>query len=282
MSKKLPFFKFDAESWLSGKIHILPVNEIGIYINLVALIWRDGGQIKNDRFLHRFLGVEKDVFDDALNDFKDLEIIYEDGCFLRIKFIDEQLQARADFIAGCSAGGKNSAKTRCQDNKPLTTPQDTFNVPLSDLQGNCKVEASNKKEDIRKEKEEQEKDLILSDKSSSISPKRPQTVTFGYDTDAKIHGITPELLNYWREQFPAVDIEQEIRTAEVWLDSNRKQRKHDIKRFLSNWLTRTQERARNNPGGNTYQRPQQNRYYKFDGNVQPPVSDEERALHNGF
>lgn len=121
--------------------------------------------------------------------------------------------------------------------------------------------------------------IILSDDkpSSSISPKRQQAVTFGYDSDAKIHGITPELLAYWKEQFPAVDIEQEIRSAEAWLDSHRTQRKHDIKRFLTSWLTRTQEKARE------YQRqPQRNNYTGFDGNIPKPVSDREREAYDGF
>ena len=281
MSRKLPFFKFDAESWLSGKIHILPVEEIGIYINLIALIWRDGGKIKKDRFIHRFLGVEKEVWDEALSDFKDLEIIYEDGGFLRIKFIDEQLQAREEFIAGCSAGGKNSAKAKKQTEVRSSDPEDTLKVTASDLEGAGKVEASNKKEERREKREEQEKDLVLSDdkSSSSTSPKRQQAVTFGYETDAKIHGITPDMLEYWRQQFPAVDIEQEIRSAEVWLDSNRTQRKHDIKRFLSNWLTRTQERSRKPP---SQWSPQQQPYRKFDGNIPKPVIEEEREAFDGF
>lgn len=126
--------------------------------------------------------------------------------------------------------------------------------------------------------------IILSDdkSSSSISPKRQQVVTFGYETDAKIHGITPDLIAYWKEQFPAVNIEQEIRSAEAWLDGNRTRRKHDIKRFLTSWLTRTQEKASVNPG-NIYQRQQpRNNYTGFDGNIPKPVSDEERAAYDGF
>lgn len=126
--------------------------------------------------------------------------------------------------------------------------------------------------------------IILSDdkSSSSISPKRQQAVTFGYESDAKIHGITSELLTYWKEQFPAVDVEQEIRSAEAWLDSHRTQRKHDIKRFLTSWLTRTQEKARA-ISGNTYPRQQQrNNYTGFDGNIPKPVSDEEREAYDGF
>jgi hypothetical protein len=119
--------------------------------------------------------------------------------------------------------------------------------------------------------------------TSSCSPKRQPAVTFGYDTDAKIHGITPELMEYWKTQFPAVDIEQEIRSAEAWLDSNRVKRKHDIKRFITSWLTRTQEKASaraTTPQSNTY--TQRRQYSGFDGNVHPAVSAEDREAYNGF
>jgi len=79
------------------------------------------------------------------------------------------------------------------------------------------------------------------DKTSAV--KIPK-IYFGYESDGKIHGINAPLLKYWKEQFPAIDVEQEIRNASVWLDSNRKRRKKDVKRFLTNWLLRKQESAR--------------------------------------
>ena len=79
------------------------------------------------------------------------------------------------------------------------------------------------------------------------SPKRPQAVTFGYETDAKIHGVTDDLMEYWKLQCPAVNIEQEIKKAEIWLDGNRKKRKHDIKRFLTSWFIRAQDSASRQP-----------------------------------
>ena len=80
-----------------------------------------------------------------------------------------------------------------------------------------------------------------------ISPygdtKERAKITFGYETDAKIHGITPEQLELWRESFPAISVELELKSASAWLDANRRNRKYDIKRFLVNWLKRSQDRA---------------------------------------
>lgn len=147
--KQLPFFKFDAESWLTGKIQVLPVDEIGIFINLAARIWKAGGSLKNDRFLPRLLGASREQFDAAMQDFRELEIITEtEEGELRIKFMDAQLDERAEFIAKCSAGGRKGKKA-------------TSEVPSSNPQGTSKVPASNKKEERREEKEESRKESVI-------------------------------------------------------------------------------------------------------------------------
>lgn len=108
--KYLPYFKFDAESWLTGKIQLLPVDEIGIYINLISRLWKASGSLKNDRFLPRLLGASQEQFDKAIADFLELDIItINDDNEIHIKFIDEQLAERAVFLSKCSAGGKNKA-----------------------------------------------------------------------------------------------------------------------------------------------------------------------------
>lgn len=72
---------------------------------------------------------------------------------------------------------------------------------------------------------------------------KPEKIFFDYEGDCRIHGITPEQIARWREQFPALDIEAELKAASAWLDGNRKNRKTDIRRFLTNWLIRHQDKA---------------------------------------
>ena len=71
-----------------------------------------------------------------------------------------------------------------------------------------------------------------------------QKIFFDYEGDARIHGITQEHIDRWTELCPAIDVEAEINAATLWLDGNRKNRKSDIQRFLTNWLNRAQNRAR--------------------------------------
>lgn len=73
---------------------------------------------------------------------------------------------------------------------------------------------------------------------------------FDYEGDSRIHGVTPELLAYWREMYPALDIEAELKKASAWLDGNRKNRKTDLKRFIVNWFNKAQDRAPRIAGAN--------------------------------
>lgn len=146
--KTLPFFKFDAESWLTGKVQLLPVDHIGIFINLTARIWKAGGAVRNDRFLPRLLGASPEQFAAAMQDFIDLEIVTEVDGFLRIKFLDGQLAERRDFVAKCAEGGRKARKGT------MEAPSSNLEGTLSDLETpstNKKEERREKIEDIREE-----------------------------------------------------------------------------------------------------------------------------------
>jgi len=81
------------------------------------------------------------------------------------------------------------------------------------------------------------------EKSGNPGKRTPEKIFFDYDGDARIHGITKQQLDLWKENFPAVDVDTELKSASAWLDGNRKNRKTDVKRFLVNWLKRQQDRA---------------------------------------
>lgn len=50
-------------------------------------------------------------------------------------------------------------------------------------------------------------------------------------------------ISKWSELYPAVDVEQELRSMIGWLDANPKKRKtrKGIKRFINAWLARAQD-----------------------------------------
>ena len=67
-----------------------------------------------------------------------------------------------------------------------------------------------------------------------------------------LFAVTESYVKTLAEMCPALDIEQQIRNMALWLDANPKQRKtkSGIKRFITGWLTREQNRARPSNGNN--------------------------------
>lgn len=69
-------------------------------------------------------------------------------------------------------------------------------------------------------------------------------ITFDYDGDRRIHGVSEEQYALWAESYPAIDVRECVAAAGAWLDANPRNRKSNVKRFLCSWLARQQDRAR--------------------------------------
>ena len=61
--------------------------------------------------------------------------------------------------------------------------------------------------------------------------------------------VTESQIAKWQDAYPAIDVKQQVKAAHAWLDANKQNQKKDVKRFLNNWLSRNQDRAR--PSGNS-------------------------------
>lgn len=71
----------------------------------------------------------------------------------------------------------------------------------------------------------------------------PQVVSLTLN-DGADYGITQDQVDKWAGLYPAVDIMQELRNMQGWLDSNPKKRKtkNGILRFVTGWLSRAQDK----------------------------------------
>lgn len=69
--------------------------------------------------------------------------------------------------------------------------------------------------------------------------------------DGSEYGVTEEQCREWAELYPSVDVQQQLRNMRGWLLSNKERRKtrRGINRFITNWLSREQDRGR--AGGGT-------------------------------
>lgn len=62
------------------------------------------------------------------------------------------------------------------------------------------------------------------------------------------------LMTQWAKAYPAVDLDIELTKASAWLVANPKNQKSNYARFLTNWLTKAQDKAPRVPGGSGGQR----------------------------
>ena len=67
--------------------------------------------------------------------------------------------------------------------------------------------------------------------------------------DNTTYQVSEEDIEKWRELYPAVTIENELRGMVGWLDANPKKRKtrKGIKRFINSWLMRAQDAGGRSP-----------------------------------
>ena len=65
----------------------------------------------------------------------------------------------------------------------------------------------------------------------------------------RVHGVTQARIDFWRGLYPAVDVVQELRKMAGWCDANPTRRKtaRGIEAFITNWLSKTQDRGGTTP-----------------------------------
>lgn len=79
----------------------------------------------------------------------------------------------------------------------------------------------------------------------------------------------------WLDAYPACDIDQELRKMREWLLANPKQKKNNYRRFITNWLSRTQDKGGsklNYSGGSGLSHDDQ-RKKKLDDWVKKPLEE---------
>lgn len=88
-------------------------------------------------------------------------------------------------------------------------------------------------------------DPISSYNSSKNSPstapsktRTPEQILWDH-TRSMFAGISEEQMDEWEQAFPKLDIDGELTRIELWYQANPKKHKRDIKRFITNWLSRT-------------------------------------------
>ena len=91
--------------------------------------------------------------------------------------------------------------------------------------------------------------------------------------DRSFYDVPLSKITLWKDTYPAVNVEQELKRMIAWLDSNPTKRKtrKGVAKFINSWLSREQDR------GGTYRNSEKRQEYdveaalaKHRSNIDPP------------
>jgi len=131
----------------------------------------------------------------------------------------------------------NSALEKLEQEQMITITRDADVTPtLRERDADVTLQDKTRQDTTRQEK----KNLVRSD---FIAPEPTvKKIEFNFET-MKFENIIPDYIAKWKDAYPAVDVEGQIKRAEVWLASNPAKRKKNYAAFLSRWFSRDQERG---------------------------------------
>lgn len=96
------------------------------------------------------------------------------------------------------------------------------------------------KDTLKKSADTIERDIEIEKEENTT--KQKQKIIFDFN-NKKWKNVIVEDKNQWSEAYPACDVELELRQMREWLLSNPDKRKKNYRRFITNWLARSQERG---------------------------------------
>jgi len=99
--------------------------------------------------------------------------------------------------------------------------------------------------------------------TAKTSPSEKVFVEMPTNKNGETVAVIQQKIEEWKETYPAVDVEQEVRLAWQWCMDNpqRRKTKNGVFRFLNNWLARAQNRGGRFAAGG-YMTPAANRQFK--------------------
>lgn len=203
-----------------------------IYLKMLLIAMKNDGKIY-------FEGVEDDFYEElALDLDEDSENVKVTVLFLIRQGLMELVDETEYRLTECDkmVGSESASAERVRKHREQKALQCNTNVTGVKRIGNVEKEI-----EIEKDKEI-EKDTICPEVITS----RPEVfISLPLVTGSGSFDVTLDYLNSLRNLYPAIDVEQEFRKMYAWLDSNPKNRKTErgIKRFITGWLGRAQDKA---------------------------------------
>ena len=203
-----------------------------IYLKMLLIAMKQDGKIY-------FEGVEDDFYEElALELDEDSENVKVTVLFLIRQGLMELVDETEYRLTECDkmVGSESASAERVRKHREQKALQCNTNVTGVKRIGNVEIE-----KEIERDKEI-EKDTICPE---VITSEQNVFISLPLVTGSGSFDVTINYLNSLRQLYPAIDVEQEFRKMYAWLDSNPKNRKTErgIKRFITGWLGRAQDKA---------------------------------------
>lgn len=147
-------------------------------------------------------------------------------------------------------------KRKCAADKRWDKKETDTNAMQNDtnaMQMQCKQNANAMQNDTKESKEKEskenkEKDIINTSCSEPKGSKLEEEIIIELTlNDKSKYPVCNADIEKWGELYPAVDVIQELRKMEGWIEANpqRRKTKTGIKRFINSWLSKVQDKGGN-------------------------------------
>lgn len=203
-----------------------------IYLKMLLIAMKQDGKIY-------FEGVEDDFYEElALELDEDPENVKVTVLFLIRQGLMELIDESEYRLTECGkmVGSESASAERMRRMREKQ-------ASLCDNSVTSQLRTGDVEKEIEKEKDiEIDKNTICPEVETSA---QAVFISLPLVTGSGSFDVTINYLNSLRQLYPAVDVEQEFRKMYGWLDSNPRNRKtaRGIKRFITSWLGRAQDRA---------------------------------------
>ena len=204
-----------------------------IYLKMLLIAMKQDGRLYFD-------GVEEDFYEElALDLDEEAENVKVTVMFLirqgLMELVDESEYLLTE--AGKLTGSESASAERMRRMRDKRASLCDNNVTPALRTGDVEIE-----KEIEKEIDINNINIICPEVETS---RQEVFIELPLVTGSGSFAVTFDYLNSLRPLYPAIDVEQEVRKMRGWLDSNPKNRKtqRGIKRFITGWLARAQDRA---------------------------------------
>jgi hypothetical protein len=244
---KFQWMKFYPADWIADLGHH-PLEFEGAWIRICAHIQRRGSLGSLEMPLNQWavlLGVDETKCKTLLQYVTLSETGNVTDCNGKIKITCRRLEREArQQVAGYDRVKKYRMKRKC--NKSVTQGE---TVQKSEVE--VEVRSKNKEVILKKDNTYAPSDKKTDRSGAEATPPLKNKIVipkidFDFEKRAWV-GITNADYEDWEAAFPAVNIDQELGRMIAWLLANPEKRKLRYRKFITNWLSRTQDK-----GGNSW------------------------------